>query len=191
MDEARFLALALKNPVNVAILDELHRLALPDAWLVSGCMVQTAWNALTGRAIDYGIADYDVFYFDPDMSWQAEDAVIRKLSARLGHLGVKVETRNQARVHLWYPAKHGLPYPPLTCSTDGIDRFLTQNTQVGVRRAGHGHEVYAPHGFDDVAGLIARPNPGPNFSATSYAVKAARWKALWPELNVIAADCDA
>ena len=31
MDEARFLALALKNPVNVAAIDELHHLALPDA----------------------------------------------------------------------------------------------------------------------------------------------------------------
>jgi hypothetical protein len=188
MDEARFLALALKNPVNVAILDELQRLALPDAWLVSGCLVQTAWNVLTGRAIDHGIADYDVFYFDPDTTWDAEDAVIRKLQARRDQLGVKIETRNQARVHLWYPAKHALPYPPLRCSTDGIDRFLTQNTQVGVRRAGDGHEVYAPHGFDDVERLIVRPNPGPNFSAANYAAKAERWKALWPEITVIAAE---
>jgi len=188
MDEARFLALALKNPVNVAILDELQRLALPDAWLVSGCLVQTAWNVLTSRAIDHGIADYDVFYFDPDTSWDAEDATIRDVHARLGHLGVKIETRNQARVHLWYPAKHALPYPPLRCSTDGIDRFLTQNTQVGVRRAGDGHEVYAPHGFDDVERLIVKPNPGPNFSAANYAAKAERWKALWPEITVIAAE---
>ena len=188
MNRDEFLALALRNPVNVAIIDELHRLALPDAWLVSGCLVQTVWNALTGRAVDHGIADYDVFCFDPDISWEAEDAVIRKLDARLTHLGAKIEIRNQARVHLWYPDKHGLPYPPLRRSTDGIDRFLTQNTQVGVRRAGDGYEVYAPHGFDDVAGLIARPNPGPNFSAANYAVKTARWKTLWPELTVIAAD---
>jgi hypothetical protein len=183
-----FLALALRNPVNVAILDELHRLALPDAWLVSGCLVQTVWNVLTGRAVDHGIADYDVFYFDPDTSWEAEDAVIRAAHARLGPLGAKVEIRNQARVHLWYPAKHGLPYPPLTCSTDGIDRFLTQNTQIGVRRAGDGYEVYAPHGFDDVANLIVRPNRALNFSVANYAAKAARWKALWPELTVIAAE---
>ena len=188
MTRDEFLALALRNPINAAIIDELARLALPDAWLVSGCLVQTAWNVLTDRAVDHGIADYDVFYFDSDTSWEAEDAVIRELQARLGHLGVKVEIRNQGRVHLWYPGKHGLPYPPLTCSTDGIDRFLTQNTQVGVRRAGNGYEVYAPHGFDDVAGLIARPNPGPNFSPANYATKAARWKTLWPELTVIAAE---
>jgi hypothetical protein len=188
MDRDRFLALALKNPVNVAVVDELMRLELPDAWLVSGCLVQTVWNVLTGRALDHGIADYDVFYFDPDTSWKAEDAVIRTLQTRLAQLNATVEARNQARVHLWYTAKHGLPYPPLTCSTDGIDRFLTRTTQVGIRRAGEGYQVYAPHGFDDIAGLIARPNPGPNFSAANYRVKAARWKAAWPELTVIAAE---
>ena len=89
---------------------------LPDAWIVSGCLVQTAWNTLTGRAVDYGIDDYDVFYFDPDTSWQAEDAAIRQLQGRFARLGVKVELRNQARVHLWYPHKHGLPYPALQSS---------------------------------------------------------------------------
>ena len=188
MDADAFLAVTLRNPVNAAIADELFARALPDAWIVSGCLVQSAWNVLTGRAVDYGISDYDIFYFDPDTSWQAEDAVIRALQGRLAHLGVTVEARNQARVHLWYPQKHHLPYPALRSSTDGIDRFLTKNTQVGIRRTDAGHEVYAPNGFDDVAGLIVQPNPGPNFSAVDYAAKAARWKRLWPELTVLEAD---
>lgn len=188
MTQSEFLALALRNPVNAAISEKLLRLALPDAWIVSGCLVQSVWNALTHRAIDYGIADYDVFYFDPDTSWAAEDAVIRQLQQAFAGHGVKVEARNQARGHLWYGEKHGLPYPALRSSTEGIDRFLTQNTKVGIRRTPHGHDVYAPHGFDDIAGLIVRPNPGPNFSAANYAAKAARWKALWPELTVLAAD---
>jgi hypothetical protein len=183
-----FLSVALRNPATVAISDELVRLGLPDAWIVSGCLVQTVWNALTHRALDYGIADYDVFYFDPDTSWAAEDAVIHRLQAALAHLGVTVEARNQARVHLWYPQKHGLPYPALQCSREGIDRFLTRNTRVGIRRTPDGHEVYAPDGFDDIAGLIVRPNPGPNFSAANYAAKAARWKALWPEITVLPVD---
>lgn len=167
MGKEEFLALALQNSVNVAISDELYRLALQDAWLVAGCLTQTVWNVLTGRAVDHGISDYDVFYFDPDTSWEAEDAVIRTLHGRLGYLAAKIEIRNQARVHLWYPKKHGLPYPPLTRSIDGIDRFLTQNTQVGIRRAGDGYAVYAPHGFSDVERLIVRPNSSLNFSAAS------------------------
>jgi hypothetical protein len=190
MNSDEFLALALRNPVNQAIADGLFRLALPDGWIVSGCLVQTAWNVLTKRAVDYGIADYDIFYFDPDTSWQAEDAVIRQLQGRLANLGVRIEVRNQARVHLWYPQKHGLPYPALHSSTQGIDRFLTRNTKVGIRRTQAGHDVYAPNGFDDIADMIVRPNPGPNFSAANYEAKAARWKMLWPELTVLPADAE-
>jgi hypothetical protein len=92
MDADEFLATALRNPVNEIIADELFHLALPDAWIVSGCLVQTAWNVLTKRAVDYGINDYDIFYFDPDTSWQAEDAVIRKLQGRLANLGVSAQS---------------------------------------------------------------------------------------------------
>ena len=186
MDQYAFLAAALKNPVNERIVRELDALALPDAWLVSGCLVQTVRNVLTGRAVDYGIADYDVFYFDPDTSWEAEDRVISKLTGRLSP-SMKIGTRNQARVHLWYPQKHGLPYPALTCSAEGIDRFLTANTMVGIRRMGNGYELYAPNGFDDIAAMIARPNPGPNFSPENYTAKVARWKKLWPEITVMEA----
>jgi hypothetical protein len=185
MDRDEFFAAALKNPVNERILHALFDLALPDARLVSGCLVQTVWNVLTGRTPGYGINDYDVFYFDPDTSWEAEDAAIRKLDTRLKDLGVTVETRNQARVHLWYEQKHGLPYPPLARTTDGIDRFLTANTMVGIHRTTTGYDVYAPNGFDDIARMIARPNPGPNFSPANYAAKTARWKSLWPELTVL------
>ncbi len=163
MNQAEFLAAALQNPINEIITEELFRLSLPDAWLVSGCLVQTVWNVLTKHAVDYGINDYDVFYFDPDTSWEAEDAIIRTLAQRFSSRGIAVEARNQARVHLWYPEKHGLPYPPLRCSTDGIGRFLTKNTQIGIRRTRDGYEVYAPNGFDDAAGMIARPNPGTEF----------------------------
>ncbi len=188
MDTDAFLATAFRNPVNEAIAEELLRLALPDAWIVSGCLVQTAWNVQTGRAVDYGINDYDIFYFDPDTSWRAEDEVIRQLQGRLTGLGATIEIRNQARVHLWYPQKHGLPYPPLHGSTEGIERFLTKTTQVGIRRTQEGHDVFAPNGFDDIAAMIVRPNPGPNFSAASYEAKAQRWKSIWPELTVLAAD---
>jgi hypothetical protein len=188
MNRNTFITTVLRNPVNEAIVDAMFSLALPDAWLVSGCLVQTAWNALTGRACDYGIRDYDIFYFDPDTSWQAEDAVIRRLQDRLTDLGAKIEIRNQARVHLWYAKKHGFSYPALRNATEGIDRFPTKTTQVGICRSRTGHELYAPEGLDDVAQLIVRPNPSPNFSAAGYTAKAMRWKELWPELTIVPAD---
>jgi uncharacterized protein len=188
MNTEEFLAAALRNPVNAAVAGALFDLALPDAWIVSACLVQTVWNVLTSRPIDHGINDYDVFYFDPDTSWPAEDAVIARLQDRFEKSGVRIEARNQARVHLWYPQKFGLPYPALRSSCDSIDRFLTITTRVGIRRTAEGYDVYAPAGFDDIAGMIVRPNPGANFSAVSYEAKARRWKTLWPELTVLSAD---
>jgi hypothetical protein len=180
-----FHAAVLSNPVHEALLDELIEFGLPDAWIVSGSLVQTVWNLQTGRSIDYGINDYDVFYFDPDPSWEAEDRVIGALLPLSNRLGVRIEARNQARVHLWYPQKHGRPYPVLRCATDGIDRFLTRNTQVGIQRGRDGDRIHAPAGLDDIPRLIARPNVTPSFSAEAYRIKTAHRKALWPELMVL------
>ena len=175
---------ALRNRVHQALLDEPIMRSLPDAWIVAGSLAQTVWNMQTGRPIDYGINDYDVFYFDDDVSWQAEDRVITDFREVSDRLGVPIEARNQARVHLWYPPKHGLPYPALQKSTDGIDRFLTPCTQLGIQRRSAGDHVYAPAGLDDLAAMIVRPNLTPNFSADAYRIKTARWQALWPELTV-------
>ena len=150
--------------------------------------MQTVWNVLTSRAVDYGINDYDVFYFDPDTSWEAEDAVIRRWQTRFAGLGITVEARNQARVHLWYPGKHGLPYPELRCSTQGIDRFLTRNTQSESGARATVTRCTRRMAMTMSPTLIVRPNPGANFSAANYEAKAARWKALWPEITVLPAD---
>jgi hypothetical protein len=185
MTADEFRKLVLRNPTNDALLDELTRLELPDAWIVSGCLTQTIWNIQTGRAIGYGINDYDVFYFDPDLSWEAEDRVIRLLRGTSARLGVRIELRNQARVHLWYQGKHGTPYPALHRCIDGIDRFLTRCTQVGIQRTRDGDRIHAPAGFEELANLLVRPNFTPNFSADAYRIKTARWMSLWPELTVL------
>lgn len=185
MDAEQFRRLALRFSSLDALLDEVAQLPLPDTWIVAGCLTQTVWNVQTGRAHGYGIGDYDVFYFDPDLSWEAEDRVIARMRPISERLGIVVEIRNQARVHLWYAAKHGTPYPPLHRCADGIDRFLTRCTQVGLQRSKRGDEVYAPFGFDDIEQMIVRPNTAANFSASAYVAKAARWKSLWPELTVL------
>jgi hypothetical protein len=185
MNQDEFVAAVLANPFNCSILERLPRLALPDAWLVSGALFQTVWNVRTGRAPTHGIRDYDIFYFDPDTSYEAEDRAIAKARALFADLSAEIEVRNQARVHLWYEAKFAMPYPPLTRATDGIDRFLMPCAQVGLRTASGGWESYAPRGFDDIAEMIVRPNPTPNFNAERYREKADRWQGLWPELRIV------
>ncbi|MGD0144622.1 MAG: nucleotidyltransferase family protein [Rhizomicrobium sp.] len=187
MTDSEFLAAILSNPTNRTILATLPALDLPDAWLVSGALFQTVWNELTNRPADHGIRDYDIFYFDPDDSWAAEDDVIRRVRAAFGGVAADIEIRNQARVHLWYAQKFGAPYPPLARATDGIDRFLMHNAQVGIRARGDTYEIYAPRGFHDLANLIVRPNPTANFRADLYYAKAERWKASWPEITIVPA----
>ena len=115
--------------------------------------------------------------------------MIRQLQRRVRQRSASRSRRATRRASIsGIREKHGLPYPPLRSSTEGIDRFLTKNTRVGIRRTQDGYDVYAPDGFDDIAGMIVRPNPGPNFSAANYAEKAARWKALWPEITVLPAE---
>jgi len=185
MESDDFRTTVLRNPLHPALLDAIAALGLPDAWIVAGCLTQTVWNIQTGRAVTHGINDYDVFYFDADRSWEAEDRAIRALRRVTDRLGARIELRNQARVHLWYPQKHGRPYPALQRATDGIDRFLTRCTQVGIQRTRDGDRIYAPHGLLDIAAMIVRPNPTTNFSAAAYQAKSARWAALWPELTVM------
>jgi hypothetical protein len=98
--EAEFFATALRNPFNRELLARLPALGLPDCWLISGSLFQKVWNIQSGFSVTHGIKDYDVFYFDPDTSWKAEDAVIARGRATFADLGVTVEIRNQARVHL-------------------------------------------------------------------------------------------
>ncbi|HEY1632007.1 MAG TPA: nucleotidyltransferase family protein [Rhizomicrobium sp.] len=184
MDESEFTRVISVNPFNRAILDRLPALGLPDAWLVSGALFQTVWNVKTDRPPDYGIRDYDIFYFHPILSWEAEDAAIAGATTLFADLGITVELRNQARVHLWYEQKFALPYPPLTRATDGIDRFLMHNAQVGIAASG---EIYAPRGFGDIAAMIVRPNVTANYHPDRYWEKASRWKALWPELTILPA----
>ncbi|HEY4943017.1 MAG TPA: nucleotidyltransferase family protein [Rhizomicrobium sp.] len=187
MNESQFVEAALSNPLNRAILERLDALNAPDSWLVSGALFQTVWNRLTQRPPEYGIKDYDIFYFDRDTSWDAEDAVIKRADALFADLGAPIEVRNQGRVHLWYEEKFQVPYPPLMRATDGIDRFLCDCAMVGIRPTGAGYDVYAPRGFADIESLTLRPNRLPNYHPDRYLEKARRWKELWPEIIVLPA----
>jgi uncharacterized protein len=182
-----FLAQVLRNPANAAILDRWDDLRLPDGWLVAGCLFQTVWNLRGGRPPQEGIKDHDLFYFDgEELSDAAEQAVQARVDSVLGDLGVAVEAKNQARVHLWYPGHFGHPYPALRDARDGIDRFLVRETCVGVRPGGDGLEIHAPHGVEGVARGTLTPNPLTPHAAL-FDAKVASYRARWPWLRVTAA----
>lgn len=186
--EARFVADVLANPHNRAILARWDRLDLPDGWLVAGCLFQTAWNLAAGRRPEADIKDYDIFYFDAsDLSQEAEQAVQQRAESVLGDLGVAVEAKNQARVHLWYENWFGYPYQPLASARSGIERFLVPATCVGIRPGAAGYEVYAPYGLAMLyAGLLTR-NPLVDHRPL-FRNKAASYRSRWTWLTIDDAD---
>ncbi|MEX6505796.1 nucleotidyltransferase family protein [Jiella sp. M17.18] len=183
MTPTDFLRCTMANPTNAALLGRLAALALPQCHLTAGCLFQTVWNARSSREPRWGIKDYDVFYFDErDLSFEAEDAVIRAVARAVEDLGVTVEVRNQARVHLWYEHRFGSPYPQLVSARDGIDRFLVACTCVGLELATGA--VYAPDGFDDLEAGILRMNSR-HARPERFAEKAAQYRARWPWLTIV------
>ncbi|WP_030870802.1 nucleotidyltransferase family protein [Streptomyces sp. NRRL S-37] len=175
-----------RNETLLEVLDRTAVLDLPGWYLTAGCLFQTVWNVVTGRPPTEGIKDYDVFYFDDrDLSWEAEDAVIRTAAETFADLPAEVEVRNEARVHLWYEQKFGVPCPPHTSTEAAIDSFAATTCCLGVRLEPGGRwRVYAPHGLSDVFGLVVRPNPVLAPRAV-YEAKTARWRRQWPELTVL------
>jgi hypothetical protein len=146
---------------------------------------QPVLNHLTGRAADYGVRDYDIGYFDAsDISYEAEDAVIRRVAAAFDEtLRSMVEVRNQARVHLWFEDHFGEAYTPLSCTAEALERFVAPMFAVGVRLDKEGGlHVAAPFGLADLFGLRLRPNP--RRPVANFAPVAAGVASRWPELRV-------
>lgn len=174
------------EPVLMEVLEGLRADGLPDQLLVAGAIYNLVWNRLTGRPALSGINDIDVFYFDPDTSWEAEDAVIRRLTERFAHLPLPVQARNQARVHLWFGQKFGVTdFAPLTSAGEMLRRYASKTHAVGARLEADGQmTVLAPFGLDDIFAFRIVPNPVlPNRAA--HEAKAARAKSVWPEITVV------
>ncbi|MDP3803176.1 nucleotidyltransferase family protein [Brevundimonas sp.] len=182
----RLTGIVRSDPALMHVLRTVRPLGLNDWRIFSGAVYQSVWNALTGRPVGYGRKDYDLGYFDPDTSWDAEDGVIKRVAAAFDEpFRSEVEVRNQARVHLWFADRFGEPYAALTGTDEALARFVAPAFAVGVRlEADDAISVAAPFGLDDVFSMTLRPNPDrPLARGWDRAVASAR--ARWPELTVI------
>ncbi|WP_460135165.1 nucleotidyltransferase family protein [Pseudomonas sp. S1_E04] len=177
------LNLAMANPLNAEITARLPDLGVEQCMLTAGCLFQAVWNHQSNRPADQGVKDYDVFYFDTDLSYEAEDAVIRRAERLFQGLGANVEVKNQARVHLWYGQRFGRPYPQLHSARQGVDRYLVAGTCIGLEIATG--EVYAPYGLADVEQGLLRINPL-HPEPQLFAQKARSYQERWPWLRIVA-----
>ena len=181
----RLTAILRATPPLMRVLTVARRLCLPD-WLVfSGAVYQPVLNHLTGRPLDYGIKDYDLGYFDAfDLSYEAEDAVIRRVKAAFDEpLRSMIEVRNQARVHLWFEAKFGEQYGPLSRTAEALERFTSTTFAVGVRLEPDNRlHIEAPFGLADLFALRLRLNP--RRKTVHFARTSADVRRRWPELVI-------
>ncbi|RWM97823.1 MAG: nucleotidyltransferase family protein [Mesorhizobium sp.] len=183
---AAFLEIVAADPLLAKTLARVRELELPDWLVVSGALYNSIWNYLTGRPSGYGIKDVDLFYFDgTDLSYEAEDAVIRRAAQHFEGLTLPVEVRNQARVHLWYPAKFGQACPRYTSASESVGYFASKTHAVGVRYdADEALELVAPFGLDDIFSFRITPNRVLDNQRTHEA-KGKRARENWPEISVV------
>lgn len=174
-----------KNPIAQALLSRGAELALPNWYLGAGAVAQTVWNLLHGFHPTSGIKDYDLVYFDPsDLSAEAEKRINEEVTAHLSFINAKIDVKNEARVHLWYPERYGRDIEPYQSTEDAIATWPTTAGSVGVRQETERFVVCAPFGLADLFGMTVRPNKA-IITRDIYEEKANRWAALWPRLQVI------
>jgi hypothetical protein len=187
---ARINTVALRSPILSPILDRWSAVSLPDCWLVAGALAQTFWNNAFGLPLAHGIADVDIVYFDADdLSEEAELRHSRRIRDLFAELPLRIDVKNEARVHLWFEAKFGQTIPPYVSTADAISTFPTTATAIGIQRTMTELRLVAPYGLDDLLDLIVRPNKK-QITRSVYEAKVARWLTLWPRLHVLSWDLE-
>jgi hypothetical protein len=173
------------NPDLAALLAGWADIALPDAWLVAGCVAQSVWNARFALPPGHGIADIDLVYHDAtDLSAATEAAHEARLRASFPALTARLDVKNQARVHCWYGAKFGRAIAPHANTPAAIATYPATATCIGVRPGPAGLDIIAPFGLADLLAGIVRANAALASEAV-FQAKSARWHAAWPGLVVL------
>ncbi len=160
-------------------------LGLP-AWCIgAGAVRNLVWDALHGHRRPSPLADIDLAWFDASDLRRARDAA---LQARLPRLPIAPwEVTNQAGVHLWFEAHFGHPVAPLASLEEAVASWPEFATSVGIRLDdGDRLSVIAPHGLDDLFGMVVRRNPR-RVDVATYRRRIAgkRYAERWPRVRVV------
>ena len=173
-----------QNAVLFEVIKGARTLGLKDYYIGAGCVCQTVWNFQNGLDLMHGISDIDFVYFDGDLSYEAEDCVIKQVKQAFCGLPVEIDVKNEARVHLWYKDHNGYDISPYTSVEAAINTWPTTATSVGVRIRDSVFEVYAPFGLNDLFGQIVRPNKT-QIAEETYIQKCRKWEVKWDTLTFI------
>ena len=180
-----FCEIISKNKYVYEVCDKARYLNLKNYYIGAGCIAQTVWNHLSDFPLSHGINDIDIVYFDEDLSYERENELINKSKELFKDIPLKIDMKNQARVHLWYKAHFGYDIDPYSSVEEAINTWPTTSTAIGVRlNKDNSWIVYAPFGLNDVLGKVVRANKA-QITKEIYEKKIERWITFWPDLKVI------
>lgn len=174
------------TPWLMAALDAAREVAAPD-WLIGAGAVRTAvWDRMHGYDEPTELADVDLVFFDaeavtPERDREVEAALAQRLP------DVPWDAKNQAAVHVWYPAKFGYEVPPLASSAEGVATWPETAACVALRLEPDDRlHVVAPYGLDDLLGMVHRRNPA-RVSPEEYErrLREKRISERWPRARVL------
>ncbi len=155
-------------------------------YVSSGAIAQTVWNAIFNNQPEYGIDDIDIVYFNnTDLTENNEIETYKEIRKYLSDVPIKVDVKNQARVHCWYEEKFGYAISPVLSIEDSIGRFPTTSTAIGIHyETKNEYNIIIPFGTDDLFSGIIRANKK-QITKEIYEEKAQKWKKKWPGLRII------
>lgn len=174
----------LQNEVLREVLIILSQSKLRNYYVAAGCINQTVFNYYHGNELNFGIEDFDIVYFDNDLSYEKEDGIIRYLTNLLKDIPINLDIKNEARVHLWYGEKYGKDIEPYASVEDAISSWGTSITCIGVRIENDKLIVCAPFGLNDLFTMTIRPIKK-QFSEEQYLIKTKKWQDKWSLLKVL------
>ncbi len=167
-------------------LEAARDVAAPDWWIAAGAIRNAAWDRLHDKRVPTPLADIDLLFFDAaDLSEERDREVTNALRTRLPDL--PWEANNQAAVHVWYPRVFGLQVEPFRSAGEAVATFPETATAIAVRLDAEDRiEILAPHGLDDLLGLVHRRNPT-RVTVTEYERRLAQKRIAqrWPRVGVV------
>jgi len=179
-DGAGIRALVAGDAAMMRALRVVAAAAPEGSWIGAGFLRNTVWDALHGRPPDVaGLADLDVVFHDAAWASLARDAALEQaLHAAAPDRPWSVT--NLARMH----GRNG--HAPYRNVADAIAQWPETATAAAVRLGVAGVELLAPHGLDDLLGLVLRPTPAfvGRTGVIQARMEAKGWRARWPLLRV-------
>ena len=187
MNETALKELLTNTPEIDEILKIIDKLNLSDTWLCAGSIRNLIWNKLSGQPPFDPTTDIDVVFFDPEITYEATQAIERAL--QLDHPSYAWEVKNQAHMHL-----HNPNTAPYLTARDAMAKFPERCTAISARlTATRDIELFLPYGLADITDFIVRPTPFFSENAeklTIYCERQAKkkWQERWPQLQILSAE---